>query len=134
MAQTKSKNFSFHIGKHRLVGTNNDEGRKAFFESKDLGFAEGYAVLFGQSPDFADKNITQTEGGTAYFNKRITSLLKRDQFTKGKSRMLRSKSSSSHSQHYQLCSQMYAAASMISQPHRLGRPTHLIVSIRSYIY
>jgi hypothetical protein len=30
------------MGKHRLVGTNSDEGRKVFFESKGLGFAEGY--------------------------------------------------------------------------------------------
>jgi hypothetical protein len=43
-----------------------------------------YAVLFGQAPDFADDQIQGTEGGTAYFNKRITQLLKRDQFAKGK--------------------------------------------------
>jgi hypothetical protein len=41
-------------------------------------------VLFGQAPDFADDQIQGTEGGTAYFNKRITQLLKRDQFAKGK--------------------------------------------------
>lgn len=37
----RSGNFSFHIGKHRAVGTNSDEGRKLFFESKELGFGEG---------------------------------------------------------------------------------------------
>lgn len=41
MAQTKSKDFSFHMGQHRLVGTTSDAGRKLYFESKDLGFAEG---------------------------------------------------------------------------------------------
>jgi len=42
LKQAKSNNFSFHVGKHRLVGTNSDEGRKLFFESKSLGFTEGY--------------------------------------------------------------------------------------------
>jgi sterol 14-demethylase len=37
----RSGNFSFHIGKHRAVGTNSDEGRKLFFESKELDFGEG---------------------------------------------------------------------------------------------
>jgi cellulose synthase/poly-beta-1,6-N-acetylglucosamine synthase-like glycosyltransferase len=41
MKHSSSKNFSFHIGKHRLVGTNSSEGRKMFFESKEMGFAEG---------------------------------------------------------------------------------------------
>jgi hypothetical protein len=39
--------------------------------------------LFGQAPGFADDKITNSEGGTAHFNKRITQLLKEDQFAKG---------------------------------------------------
>lgn len=42
-----------------------------------------YAVLFGQAPSFADEEISQKEGGSQYFNRRITSLLKREQFVKG---------------------------------------------------
>ncbi|KIW08112.1 hypothetical protein, variant [Verruconis gallopava] len=82
IAQTGSPDFSFHIGKHRLVGVNSDEGRKVFFESKEVGFAEGYAVLFGQAPDFADSNAKpNSEGGSnRFFNRRMMSLLKNDRF------------------------------------------------------
>lgn len=41
LSQAGSQNFSFHIGKHRAVGTNSEEGRKLYFESKDVGFGEG---------------------------------------------------------------------------------------------
>lgn len=41
-----------------------------------------YAVLFGQAPSFADEQIGGQEGGTQYFNQRITALLKQDQFRK----------------------------------------------------
>lgn len=41
LQQATSQNFSFHIGKHRIVGTNSDEGRKLYFDSKDLSFGEG---------------------------------------------------------------------------------------------
>ena len=102
LSQTKSANFSFHIGRHRAVGTNSDEGRKLYFDSKDLGFGEGYvafsqvtqmltvyefsyAVLFGQAPDVADDEISGTEGGTQYFNQRMTALVKKDRLAKGES-------------------------------------------------
>lgn len=40
-SQAKSGNFSFFLGKHPVVGLTGDRGRKLFFESKGLGFAEG---------------------------------------------------------------------------------------------
>lgn len=40
--QSPTGNFGFHLGKHRVVGVKGEEARRAFFESKQLGFAEGY--------------------------------------------------------------------------------------------
>jgi len=56
----------------------NDIARKAFFESKSLDFEAGYAVLFGQSPDF-----TKEAEESNYFTRRITAVLKRDRLQKG---------------------------------------------------
>ena len=41
LAQTKSQDFSFHIGRHRLIGTTSEEGKKLYFDSKELSFGEG---------------------------------------------------------------------------------------------
>jgi sterol 14-demethylase len=41
-AQSATGNYSFHLGKHRVVGVSGEEGRKVFFENKQLGFSEGY--------------------------------------------------------------------------------------------
>ena len=42
-AHSPTGNFSFHLGKHPVVGVSEEESRKVFFDSKQLGFAEGYA-------------------------------------------------------------------------------------------
>ena len=39
--QTKSKNFSFHVGEHRIVASSSEQGMKLYLESKQLGFQEG---------------------------------------------------------------------------------------------
>lgn len=39
--KTKTGNFSFYFGKHQIVGMSGLEGRKTFFESKQLNMAEG---------------------------------------------------------------------------------------------
>lgn len=38
---TKTGNFSFFIGKKHVVGVNGPEGRRTFFDSKDLALNEG---------------------------------------------------------------------------------------------
>ena len=38
---TETGNFSFYLGKHRVVNLTSMEGRKVFFESRDLSMAEG---------------------------------------------------------------------------------------------
>jgi hypothetical protein len=42
-AQSPTGNYSFHLGKHPVIGLSGEEGRKVFFESRQLGFSEGYA-------------------------------------------------------------------------------------------
>ncbi|KAF2184121.1 cytochrome P450 [Zopfia rhizophila CBS 207.26] len=81
-AHTSTGNFSFHAGPHTVVGLSGDKGRQLFFESRDLGLAEGYAVLFGQSPKLEDKEGGEKEEYANHFHRRLTSLLKNDQFKK----------------------------------------------------
>ncbi|KAF2200677.1 cytochrome P450 6A1 [Delitschia confertaspora ATCC 74209] len=54
-------NFTFHAGSHTIVGLSGEKGRKLFFESRELGFGEGYAVLFGQSPPKVNPEAIQSE-------------------------------------------------------------------------
>ncbi|KAF2464350.1 cytochrome P450 6A1 [Lindgomyces ingoldianus] len=79
-------NFSFHAGPNTIIGLSGDKGRQLFFDSRDLGFGEGYAVLFGQSPQLKeharDDGINQQDEYSNYFNRRLTYLLKNEQFRK----------------------------------------------------
>lgn len=84
LKESKTGNFSYHLGKHPVVGLSGKEGRDVFFNSRDLSFGEGYAVLFGQSPsaEFDDMNTQEQNRVDHYFSKRITAMLKREQFMK----------------------------------------------------
>jgi hypothetical protein len=42
-AHSPTGNYSFHLGKHPVIGVSGEEGRKVFFENRQLGFSEGYA-------------------------------------------------------------------------------------------
>ncbi|CAN9344399.1 unnamed protein product [Alternaria alternata] len=80
--QSKTGTFSFHVGPNMVVALSGDKGRQVFFESKDLGFGEGYSVLFGQTPK-STKEITDEDknlGFDAWFHRRLTSLLKQEHF------------------------------------------------------
>ncbi|KAF2846683.1 cytochrome P450 [Plenodomus tracheiphilus IPT5] len=74
-------NFSWHAGAHTIIGLSGDRGRQVFFETKGLGFKEGYAVLFGQSPaiESHDDGAGQEDEGN-HFNRRLAHLLKTEQF------------------------------------------------------
>lgn len=89
--ESKTGNFSYHLGKHPVIGVSSKEGRDVFLNSRDLGFGEGYAVLFGQSPSISDhkelgmgseKEVREMSGADHYFSKRITAMLRREQFMK----------------------------------------------------
>jgi cytochrome P450 len=80
--QAKTGNFSFHAGPNTIVSLSGDKGRRLFFESKDLGFAEGYAVLFGQAPKVQahDDGAGQDDDLNNHFSRRLVYLLKNEQF------------------------------------------------------
>jgi hypothetical protein len=75
MAASSTGSFSYNIGHHTAVGLSGAAGRKLFFDSKELGFGEGYAVLFGQAPD---TNLADTsgEGFDKWFSSRLLEMLK----------------------------------------------------------
>jgi cytochrome P450 len=80
--QSKTGTFSFHAGPNMIVALSGDKGRQLFFESKDLGFGEGYAVLFGATPKVS-QNITNEDQGLTFdamFHRRLIFLLKNEQF------------------------------------------------------
>jgi len=93
LKETATGNFSYHLGKHRVVGVFSKEGRDAFFFNRDLNMAEGYAVLFGQSPRIKDfevvdktrAEIVHTETFTSfntYFTRRIVAMLSGERLAK----------------------------------------------------
>jgi cytochrome P450 len=80
--KSKTGNFSFHAGPNMIVGLSGDTERQLFFDSKDLGFAEGYAVLFGHAPKLEahDDGTGKDDDQKNHFNRRLTYLLKNEQF------------------------------------------------------
>ncbi|KAJ4359014.1 hypothetical protein N0V95_002550 [Ascochyta clinopodiicola] len=80
--QSTTGNFSFHAGPNTIVGLAGEESRKLFFESRELGFAEGYAVLFGVAPATEKYDSVQRaeEDFSNHFSRRLAALLKNDQF------------------------------------------------------
>ncbi|KAG9236781.1 cytochrome P450 [Amylocarpus encephaloides] len=84
--QSPTGNFSFFLGKHPVVGLTGTDGRRVFFDSRELGFAEGYAVLFGQSASVnSDKEFS---GPGGYFSRRIAQMLKADRFNDSMPKLL----------------------------------------------
>jgi len=93
LKETATGNFSYHLGKHQVVGVFSKEGRDAFFFNRDLNMAEGYAVLFGQSPSIKDFEVVdktraeteRTETSTSfstYFSRRIVAMLSGENLAK----------------------------------------------------
>ncbi|TVY15052.1 Sterol 14-demethylase [Lachnellula arida] len=82
----KTGNFRFFLGKNPVVGLSGVEGRKMFFESRELSMHDGYAILFGASPNSlnADSLAHEKEfgGPGGYFTRRIVKLLKTENFQK----------------------------------------------------
>ncbi|KAF2754804.1 cytochrome P450 6A1 [Pseudovirgaria hyperparasitica] len=79
-ARSATGMWSFHVGRLPIIGLSGPEGRKVFFESKQLDMSKGYAVLFGQSPDVDpmapdDKDPSKQSN---YILTTLTRLLKRE--------------------------------------------------------
>ncbi|EXK77807.1 hypothetical protein FOQG_17493 [Fusarium oxysporum f. sp. raphani 54005] len=79
-ANTKTGNYSFYVGKHRVVGLSGIEGRKAFYGSKELSMFEGYSVLLNATPDI-DTGDSANQF-VSWFNKTISKLLRKENFVK----------------------------------------------------
>lgn len=93
MAHSQSGNFSFYAGDKPVIGVSGDEARKIFFESRSLGFAEGYAAMLGGTPKVKRENKPEENNGedssfSSYFNKRLVNMLKGNQLKKGLPQML----------------------------------------------
>ncbi|KAJ8121692.1 hypothetical protein ONZ43_g1920 [Nemania bipapillata] len=80
LRDSKTGNFSFYIGKKHLVGISGPEGRKLFFESKDLNFPQAFAELLTGQPQAPD-HTQQTEFANV-FQKALVPLMKKDNFVK----------------------------------------------------
>ena len=105
MANSPSGNFSFYAGQWPVIAIGSDEGRKVFFESKELNFMEGttnenrtivriaeqcagYSAMLGGGPVVRDGNnpladvAHKDEGFEGYFVKRLHNLLKGNRLSK----------------------------------------------------
>ncbi|KAI0799377.1 cytochrome P450 6A1 [Xylaria sp. FL0064] len=80
MQASKTGNFSFYIGKKQLIGISGAEGRKLFFESKDLNFPQAFAELLTGQPE-APKDGHQ-DGFAQEFTKALVPLMKKENFVK----------------------------------------------------
>ncbi|KAH8896930.1 cytochrome P450 6A1 [Thozetella sp. PMI_491] len=74
---TKSGNFSFYIGKKRVVSFSGDaEARKTFFESKDLSFHIGHVLYFNASAVLL--RLWSHLGLYMWFSKMVITMMKKD--------------------------------------------------------
>ncbi|KAH8593173.1 cytochrome P450 [Bisporella sp. PMI_857] len=85
MRASKTGNFSFWIGKNFIIGLSGDESRRVFFQSSQLGMAEGYVILFGGGPRVKNdqgSEVVQEAGFARYFLQRTSHLLRRECITR----------------------------------------------------
>lgn len=93
-AHSNTGNFSFYAGQYPIIGLSGQESRKIFFESRALGFAEGYGALLGGSPKVKEGNNPMAEDRgndgsfSAYFSKRLVNMLKGNQLKNGLPQLL----------------------------------------------
>ncbi|SMR43777.1 unnamed protein product [Zymoseptoria tritici ST99CH_3D1] len=62
IAASHTGNFRFNIGRHNVVCLAGIDGRKAFFEHKNLDPEAGYAVLFNSAPPQPAKYVASRTG------------------------------------------------------------------------
>ncbi|KAF2218975.1 cytochrome P450 [Elsinoe ampelina] len=73
---SKTGNYSFYVGPYLVVGLSGSEGRKAFYDSKELSLFEGYAALLTATP-----GVNISENGVkfdSWFARKITKTMKKD--------------------------------------------------------
>ena len=67
--------FSFNVGPNKIIALSGEKGRRLFFESRDLGLTEGYAVLFGATPKL---EMGAQKDPSNHFNRTLAYLLRHD--------------------------------------------------------
>ncbi|KAI1740604.1 cytochrome P450 6A1 [Xylaria scruposa] len=80
LRDTKTGNFSFYIGKKQLIGVSGEEGRKLFFESKELNFPQAFAELLTGQPQAPSHE--EQDGFSQVFQKALIPLMKKENFLK----------------------------------------------------
>ncbi|KAI0017763.1 cytochrome P450 6A1 [Xylariomycetidae sp. FL0641] len=73
--QSPTGNFSFYVGKKQIVGLSGVEGRRFFFENRELNFSAGFAELLTGQPA---RPATETDNFTQWFAKTLLALLKKE--------------------------------------------------------
>ncbi|KAF8872702.1 cytochrome P450 [Infundibulicybe gibba] len=80
----KDEVFKFNILQHSVVAIKGEEGRKTFFDNKNLSFTEGYKVLMGAAPRLQDISTGYEEQeNVTWFNKHLLMLLNRNRLADG---------------------------------------------------
>ncbi|KAI1328546.1 cytochrome P450 6A1 [Xylariaceae sp. FL0255] len=81
IASSKTGNFSFYVGKKQIIGISGNEGRKFYYESKDLSFSDGFAeLLTGQPAQPTDRY--GREDFSVMFSKNLVPMMKKENFVK----------------------------------------------------
>ncbi|OLN96761.1 Obtusifoliol 14-alpha demethylase 1 [Colletotrichum chlorophyti] len=73
-----SGHWSFYFGKRRIVGLSGDDGRKVFFENRELDFMKGYGALFNAAPRVDVSAQASEDDFGAKFNRNLIKLLRKD--------------------------------------------------------
>ncbi|VUC25709.1 unnamed protein product [Clonostachys rosea] len=76
---TDTGNFSFFIGKKHVVGVSGPEGRKTFFDTKDLVLHDGFSALFA---GFPEQSAGDGENFNRFFKMCLNSLFKSESLNK----------------------------------------------------
>ncbi|KAK1573915.1 cytochrome P450 6A1 [Colletotrichum navitas] len=76
----KSGNWSFYFGKMRIVGLSGVEGRRLFFESRELDFTKGYGALLNATPqiNLSSGERSSDDSFDVKFNRNLVRLLRKD--------------------------------------------------------
>lgn len=72
-------NFSFFVGRKHIINLGGLNGRKTFYESKGLNFAEGFVELLAGMPSASEG---QEDNWARYFNKVLFTLTRTENLTK----------------------------------------------------
>ncbi|ROT39892.1 cytochrome P450 6A1 [Sodiomyces alkalinus F11] len=73
-----SGQYSFYAGKKQIIGLSGPDGRRTFFESRELNFPAGYAVLFSAQPAVKAGDPFYGDGASAKLLRFMNKLLRRE--------------------------------------------------------